>query len=244
MKRQNRKFFLSLWLLASLFWQATHLQAQQRDEPGAIVQESSSQDPGQIIKILLRQSRGAEFPALLEKLFGDEAGSAAAAFDEDAEQLLLAVNRAGAQKAEDRLQREIKERKEKPGAKQPVGAPTVKTTSPAAKPKPKARPAGKSRKIGFNRQPQLNWRQLAFGFQPLPTQDIVPEIKITETDKEIISSGEAKKSFETKEARGTRTQKAETRYIKDGATFGVEIKNTQIIEAVSKRTVKASARKQ
>src|SRR4030095_11831359 len=55
-----------------------------------------------------------------------------------------------------------------------------------------------------------------------------------ETDKEIKAEGSDKKSFETKDAKGTRTQKAETKYTKDGKTFGMEIKNTQIIEAVSK----------
>src|SRR4030095_10672590 len=55
-----------------------------------------------------------------------------------------------------------------------------------------------------------------------------------ETDKEIKAEGSDKKSFETKDAKGTRTQKAETKYTKDGKTFGMEIKNNQIIEAVSK----------
>lgn len=50
----------------------------------------------------------------------------------------------------------------------------------------------------------------------------------------MIAEGEQKKSFETKDARGTRTQKAESRYTKGGKTFGVEIKNTEIIEAASK----------
>jgi hypothetical protein len=69
---------------------------------------------------------------------------------------------------------------------------------------------------------------------PQPPQDGTPEIKFTQTDKEIIATGEAKKSFETADVKGTRTQKAETRHINDGAKFGIEIKNTQIIEAVSK----------
>lgn len=65
-------------------------------------------------------------------------------------------------------------------------------------------------------------------------QDEKLDIRMTETDKEIHAGGSDKKSFETKDARGTRTEKAETRYIKDGKTFGVEVKNTQVIEAVSK----------
>src|SRR5690606_15034806 len=75
---------------------------------------------------------------------------------------------------------------------------------------------------------------VAFGFQLINDEPATPSIQMTETDKEIKAEGADRKNFETKDAKGTRTQTASTRYIKDGKTFGVEIKNTQIIEAVSK----------
>jgi hypothetical protein len=232
MKRQNNKIILSMWLLASLFWQTIPVRAQQSDQLSTIVQEASSQKGSQIFKNLLLQTRGAEYSVLLEKIFGSESEAAANVFDEDSEQLFQAVTAGASRKAEESLQKRIKERKEKPSAKT-VAAPEV-INSPKAR--PVRRTAPKSKKLGFNSQPKLDWRQFAFGFQPLPQyqQDSQPEIKFTETDKELIATGQDKKSFETKEARGTRTQTAESRYIKDGAVFGVEIKNTQIIEAVSK----------
>lgn len=225
MKRQNRKILLSLWLLASLFWQAIYVHAQQADNAGAIVQELSNQDADKIFADLLRKARGAEFQVLLEKLFGEEAQQAADAFDENSEQLYEDVSRAASEKSEESLEKQIAERTEKPGAK-PIIVPDTKTN-------PVKNPVKKSKKVGFNFQPKSDWRQFVSGFQPL-SQDEKPDIKMTETDKEIRAEGSDKKSFETKDAKGTRTQKAETRYIKDGKTFGVEIKNTEIIEAVSK----------
>jgi hypothetical protein len=231
MKRQNRRAFISLCLLASLLWQAIPARARQVDSANAIVQEAFNQSGDQVYRDLLRRGRGDEFTALLEKIFGGEAGAAASALDEDSEQLIQAVAQGAGQRAEESLLEQIKERREHPSAKAIV-EPAAKP-NPAPQAKPTRRPAAKSKRAASGGLLRLDWRQLAFGFQPLP-QNEKPDVKLTETDKEIKAEGEAKKSFETKEAKGTRTQKAETRYIKDGKTFGVEIKDTQIIEAVSK----------
>jgi hypothetical protein len=228
MKRQDKKILFSLWLLTSLFWQAIPLGAQPGVPPNTIAEALNNQDGANIFEILLQQTRGAEFPALLEKIFGGEAQTAADALAENSARLFRAVGEAASLKAEQSLDEQIEARKEKPKTK-PIVAPLPKT-----KPATKGKPVPKSRKIGFHTTPEFDWRQLAFGFQPLAPPDEKPEIKMTETDKEIKATGEDKKSFETKDAKGTRTQKAETTYLKDGKTFGVEIKNTQIIEAVSK----------
>jgi hypothetical protein len=222
-----------MWLLASLFWQTIPVRAQQQtDQLSVVVQEATSQNGNQIFKNLLRQGRGAEYPVVLEKIFGSEAERMADAFDEDSERLFQDVTTGASRKADESLQKQIKERKEKPRAKTII-EPEVKT---APKAKPVRKTAPRSKRVGFHAPPKLDWRQFAFGFQPLPQQpqDGTPEIKFTQTDKEIIATGEAKKSFETADVKGTRTQKAETRHINDGAKFGIEIKNTQIIEAVSK----------
>jgi hypothetical protein len=232
-KLEYKKTLISLWLLASLFSQAVPLYAQQQPERTAsIIPAESDQTGDQVYKNLRRAARGAEFPDLLGKIFGSDAGAAAEALDEDSERLFQAVNGAASEKADERLEQEITERQETRKTKAIV-APEVKT-----KPGTKVNPAGKSniksKKLTFNlRAEPADWRQFAFGFQAFP-QSESPDIKMTETDKEIKAEGSNKKTFETKDAKGTRTQKAETRYIKDGKTFGVEIKDTQIIEAVSK----------
>ncbi|MDQ4121049.1 MAG: hypothetical protein M3209_06350 [Acidobacteriota bacterium] len=238
MKRQNNKIFLTLWLLASLFWQTIPVKAQQISQSNLNVQELSNSDGNQVYKNLLQQAQGAEFPVLLEKIFGGDAQAAADVFNEDSEQIFQAVTTGASDKAEENLETQIAERRKKTSAKTIV-APAVKT-NPAKKAVKKAAP--KSRKLSFNNQPKLDWRQFTFGFHPLSKQEEKPDVKFMETEKEIKAEGSDKKSFETKEAKGTRTQKAETRYIKDGKTFGVEIKDTQIIEAVSKADGKSFRR--
>ena len=218
-------------LLASLLWQAFPAHARQADgAAAAALQEASDEGGGQVFKNLLRGG-GGELTALLERIFGEEAAAAARALDGDAEQLMEAVAEGAGRRAEESLQEQVNKRRERPSAK-PVVAPGGKTDG-APRAKPGRRPAVKSKRVASGGLMNLDWRQLAFGFQPVPQAE-KPDIKITETDKEIKASGENKKSFETKEAKGTRTQKAETTYVKDGKTFGVEIKNTQVIEAVSK----------
>jgi hypothetical protein len=197
----------------------------------AALRQASVEDDGRALKNPSRTVGGDELPALLEKIFGDGAGAALAELDGDSEPLIEAVTRGAGQRAVESLDEQIKGRRERPSAKAST-APEAKTNS-APKAKPKGRPAARSKKVASGGLLNLDWRQLAFGFRPLP-RDEKPDIKITETDKEIKASGEEKKSFETKDAKGTRTQKAETTYVKDGKTFGVEIKNTQVIEAVSK----------
>lgn len=231
MRKQEKRIFISLLLLISLFWQALPLCAQQNAQQITFDSSLDNKDQNQIFKDLSQQSRGTEFPELLEKIFGGDSEAAANVFDENSEQLFQAVTTGANQKAEENLEKQITERKEKPSAT-PIIAPEVKTNPATKKPVRKAVP---KRKLSFNVQSKPDWRQFAFGFQPLTRrQDDKPDIKMTETDKEIKAEGTDKKSFETKDAKGTRTQKSETRYVKDGKTFGVEIKDTQVIEAVSK----------
>jgi hypothetical protein len=232
MRQRHKRAFLSWCLLAGLVCQAMHVRAQQAIGTAVSINGVHAQDGGQGYKDILRLGQGDELHALLEKLFGGEAGAAAAALGEDSEQLLLTVMEGAGAKAEESLEEQIRERRERPGAK-PVIAPETEA-NPAPRAKPRIKPAAKPRRAAYGGPPRLDWRQVAFGFQPLNFQDQSPEIKMTETDKEIKAEGSDKKTFETEEAKGTRTQKAETRYIKDGKTFGVEITNTQIIDAVSK----------
>jgi hypothetical protein len=232
-KQKNIRALLSLCLLAGLLGGGLPARARQAGGASLTIQEAGEQDAAQVYKNLLQRGRGDALPGLFERIFGDAAEEAAAALDDDSEQLLQSVAGGAGRRAEESLEAQIRERGERPGARPVV--------EPRAKPKraptagPKGRPAAKSKQAGFRGLPKSDWRQLAFGFRPLPQpQDERPEIKMTETDTGVHATGSDKKSFETKDAKGTRTQQVETRYIKDGKTFGVEINNTQIIEAVSK----------
>ena len=229
MRHRNGRAIISLCLLASLLWQAVPARARQSEGVPVVIEDAG----GQSLQQLMRQARGQELDALLEKVFGPEAAAAAASeLTGDSEELLQTVAEGAGRRAGESLEAQIKGRGEKSGAR-PAAAPGPKTNV-TPKPKPSRRPgAMRKRAAASDDLFKLDWRQLAFGFQPLP-QESKPEIQMTETDKEVKATGETKKSFETKEAKGTRTQKAETRYTKDGKTFGVEIKNTQVIEAVSK----------
>jgi hypothetical protein len=220
MRRHNYKILLSIWLLTSLFCQTLPLYAQSGG-----VEIFVKQDEAKNLNFLFQQSSVEETAILFEKLFGKDAGEAQSVLVEDAGLLSQTVSDAAGERAVKSLDEQIETRK------------TSKTTktvdSPVKNVKPVVKPKSKTKKISFNQTSDFDRRRFVFGFQTL-AQDEKPVIKMTETDKEIKVSGEDKKSFETKDARGTRTQKAETRYIKDGKTFGVEINNTQIIEAVSK----------
>ncbi|HEV2863082.1 MAG TPA: hypothetical protein VGX48_18850 [Pyrinomonadaceae bacterium] len=224
---EHGRAFLSLCLLASLLWQAGPARARQAGSAPVDFQGASV------------GGRDGVFDALLEKIFGDEAGAAAEALGGGSGQLIRAVAEGAGRRAEVSLEEQIKGRTERPAAK-PAAAPGVKTDG-VPRTKPGRGPAAGPKKSASLAPPKLDWRQFAFGFMPLP-QEEKPDIKMTETDKEIKAEGEAKKSFETKEAKGTRTQKAETRYTKDGKTFGVEMKDTQVIEAVSKADGKSFRR--
>lgn len=217
---KNKRTLISLWILASIFSQVISLYAQN----ATTAQLETVQNSGQGFQDFLRQSGAGEFPELLERIFGGETNAAVKALDENSEQFFADVSRAASEKSAERLENEINERKQ----------PKRAETTPVKKQVPSKKPGTKSKKLSFHAPSETSWRQFAFGFQPFPQQDEKPEIKMTETDKEIKAEGATKKTFETKDAKGTRTQKAETRYTKDGKTFGVEIKDTQIIEAVSK----------
>lgn len=232
MKRQNKKIILSLFLLLSLFRQTIPIYAQSAEQTTLTIQPIEIRNESEVYRNLLWQTRGKEFTAIIEKVFGEDAENTFKRFDEESEKLLQAVTKGAGEKAAGRLQKQIEKRKADIKMK-----PAAETKTPPAQKTPIKRSAPKSKKLGFNAPPKLDWRQFAFGFQPLTPQlqqDETGEVKFKETDKEIIAEGEQTRKFETKDARGTRTQKAETRYIKDGKVFGVEIKNTEIIEAFSK----------
>ncbi len=176
-----------------------------------------------------QQESSPEYAAVLEKLFGTGARAAAKAFETGSAELLSEVSSAAGRRAEEALDKQISDRKEASRIRPAADVPAKRL--PARKP---AKKPAIRKKFGFHVQPKIDWRQLAFGFQPVPQQDGTPDIKMTETDKEIKAQGSDKKTFETAEAKGTRTQNVETKYTKDGKTFGVEIKDTQVIDAVSK----------
>ncbi len=250
MKLKHRKFLISSLLLTGLLWQTIHLGAQQTANQVTVDLAAENQGDEPAAKGLLSQARGVELPVLLEKVFGDEAEAAAEALDGDAESLINSVSTAAGEKAQDNLDEEIEERQKKSSSK-PAVAPKANTAkkpaqSSPAKPsiksspakKPAAKPAAKPTRSGFYNVPQSLWRPVAFGFQ-LVAQDEAPasgkfDVKISESDKGLRAAAEDKKTFETKDAKATRTQKAETRYTKDGTTFGIEIEHSEVIEAVSK----------
>ena len=225
MSFEGRKIYISLLLLVSFFIRVVPVDAQQPDAFAAL---PADDDISLNYEILLKNSLGDEYSAVLEKVFGADAPAAAAAFHDGSPELFQAVTNGAGTKAGEVLQRQIDQRRQNKGSAFKVPASVKKPVK-----KPVRRSSSKGRRISFNEAPKFDWRQLAFGFQSLG-QDRKPDVQMTETDTEIKAVGTDKKSFETKDAKGTRTQKAETRYTKDGKTFGVEIKDTQIIEAVSK----------
>ena len=218
MKKKNSLH--SLVLLVSIALQSLPVAGQ--SVIATIPQTPDGKEPASYYSQLIRSGDGFVLP---EAMFGGEAERISAEFQRDAEAFVGSVTSASGERAEEALERAINDRKAKPG-------PTPVVGSPAKKPVP----VGNRRRASihtFEPTLKLDWRSLAFGFASF-TRDEKPEIKMTETDKEIKAEGTDKKSFETKEAKGTRTQKSETKYTKDGKTFGMEIKDTQVIEAVSK----------
>jgi hypothetical protein len=217
---RDKNSLLSLVLLASIVLQS--LPATGQTAIPAIPQTADGEQPAVFYSKLLRSGEGFQLP---EAMFGDEAERLSAEFQRDAEAFVGSVVSAGGERTEESLEKVINDRKAKPG-------PTPVVNGSDKKPVP-ARGRRRASLHTFQPTPQLDWRSLAFGFASF-ARDEKPEIKMSETDKEIKAEGTNKKSFETKEAKGTRTQKSETKYTKDGKTFGVEIKDTQVIEAVSK----------
>ncbi|HEY0458388.1 MAG TPA: hypothetical protein VGC97_04500 [Pyrinomonadaceae bacterium] len=82
MKRQTKKIFISLWLLTSFLWQAPPIRAQ-ITAPIEINRDFEIQDRSQLYKNLLRTAEGNEYSALLEKIFGSDAGAAKDALGDD-----------------------------------------------------------------------------------------------------------------------------------------------------------------
>jgi hypothetical protein len=226
-KRNHQTIWLSLLLATSLLWQAWPARAMQTPQTEATLGGADRQAPAQNLRSLLETGRGPELKGLLESLFGGDAAAAQGVLDEEAEHLAEAVGAAAVDKGTEAQREEIEKLKEGLKAK-PAAAP-----KPAPAPKPAARPAPRRRAANTGGLPRLDWRQLAFGFAPLG-QEGGPEVRIKQTDKEVSAEGESRKSFETDKASLKRTQKAETKFVKDGNVFGVEIKHTEVIEGTSK----------
>lgn len=226
-KRNHQNIWLSLLLAASLVWQAWPARAMQGRQQETTLSGADSQAPAQNLKSLLENGRGPELKGLLESLFGEDAAAAQGVLDEEAEALAEAVGSAAVEKGAEAQREEIDELKDKLKAK------PATTHGPVPAPTPPRRPAGGRRAAKAPSLPRLDWRQLAFGFAPL-RQEGKPEVKITQTDKEVSAEGESKKSFETDKASMKRTQKAESKFIKDGEVFGVEIRHTEVIEGKAK----------
>lgn len=226
-ERNHQKIWLSLLLAASLLWQAWPARAVQTPQQETTLNRGDKQPPAQNLKSLLETGRGPELKGLLESLFGEDAAAAQGVLDEEAGALAEAVGGAAVEKGAEAQQEEVDELKEKLKAK-PAARPR-----PVPAPTPRPRPAGRRGAAQAGRLPQLDWRQLAFGFAPL-RQEGKPEVKIKQTDKEISAEGESNKTFDTDKASLKRTQKAESKFIKDGEVFGVEIKHTEVIEGASK----------
>lgn len=227
MKRNHQKIRLSLLLAASLLWQAFPARAMQTPQPETTLGGADRQAPAQNLKSLLETGRGPELKGLLASLFGEDAAAAQGVLDEEAGALAEAVGVAAVEKGAEAQQEEIDRLKEK------LKAPPAAKPRAVPAPKPAASPARRRRAANEGALPRLDWRQLAFGFAPLP-QEGKPDVKITQTDKEVKAEGESKKSFETDKASMKRTQKAESKFIKDGEVFGVEIKHTEVVEGTSK----------
>jgi hypothetical protein len=214
---QNYRTLIAHFLLGCFFVQTLPVSGQSGFH---VPHEEENSQPGAVYSAMLGSTGAAsELPVAL---FGDHAETLAAEFARDSEAIFTAVVKAGVERAESSLERAITDRRESPAPK------------PVLMPVNEARPAKKrgnaTKKFTF--EPTPDWRQFAFGFPPLLQQ--TPDVQVTENEKEISTKGSEKKSFETNEAKGTRTQNVETKYIKDGRTFGVEIRDTQLIEAVSK----------
>jgi hypothetical protein len=217
MKKMNSVY--SLLLLVCILMQSVPAIGQR-----AITQdfEHLIGDPSGIYSQLMHSGHGMNLP---QAMFGESSDEIAKELFRDAEILAGTVISVGLDRAEQSLNETIEERRAAPGPTPITSVPVKKKVGPTKKRRAEfyfARPS-----------PQASWSQFAFAFAPI-RDDVKPDVKVTESDKEIKATGSDVKNFETKEAKGTRTQKVETKYIKDGKTFGLEIKDTQVIEAVSK----------
>jgi chaperonin cofactor prefoldin len=220
MKRHHQKIFLSFFVLTALILQTLPVGAQQIEFPATTAQDQNLQDRANNFNVLLQQGRGAELKGLLAALFGSDAEAAQKALDEKADELFRAVGDAGAEKNREVREEEIKDRKD-----------NLKIDFDRLSPKKNAR----LEPLRAPLTPKRDWRAFAFGFQPFEAvQDGKPDVKITQSDKEIKAEGKDEKNFETDKASLKRTQKAESKFIKDGEVFGVEIKHTETIEGKSK----------
>lgn len=159
---------------------------------------------------------------MLITLFGADAEAAQKELDEKADELFRAVGDASAEKSEKLRQQEIDDRKDH----LKIDFNRLNTNKKTSRFMSFASPL----------PPKVDWRAFAFGFQPfvLPQDSGKPDVRITQNDKEVKAEGESKKDFETDKATMRRTQKAESKFIKDGEVFGVEIKHTEVIEGKAK----------
>ena len=220
-----QKSFTTLLIVSALFSQTVSFYSQQLPGPVDLVDAVTSRERADAYKDVTRIG-SEDLMGILEKLFGADAAAAAETLSDGSFELFEAVTGRAAERTNEILENQVTQRRESKNSSVVI-APTEDGG------RRKQTTKRRSGIQGFRPVPTVDWKNLAFGFLPL-VPDESPEIKMTETEKQITAQGSQKKSFETKDAKGTRTQKVETTYLKDGKTFGVEIKDTQVIEAVSK----------
>ncbi|MDM7921780.1 MAG: hypothetical protein QUS14_05720, partial [Pyrinomonadaceae bacterium] len=168
---------------------------------------------------LIRETGDSETSQLLRHLFGPDTDAAMSVVNEDESGLIEHVSSATLRESEADDSEEIQKIKDS------LYTPAKVETTPAATPK-----AG--RRGGFTFEPRFDWRRLAFGFSPVPT--LASDVTTSKNGGEIKSEAERTKSFETDKATLKKTQKAETRFIRDGKTFGIIMKTVETIEGRSK----------
>lgn len=180
---------------------------------GVVVAEQAEVggDRAKLAERLIRQARGAELSQLMQTLFGQGADDALRALEQDDGALFAQLDAV--------LQRQLDEQREQTESVR-LAPPSVLSSLSA-------------------RTPAFLPRLQAPVHAKLARSLNAPNIEVQNDAQEFKAKGSDTKSFETKEAKGTRTEQAETRYVNDGVTFGMEIKSTQVIQAVSKLDGKA-----
>lgn len=208
MKTNYRNAGLGLCLAASILLNAFVVPAAARG------QLPEGAGPAEVFDAALREARGPEFAALLEHVLGDSAGGALEALEEGGGELFGDTDAALEEKLGQRFADRIKSARKAARAKEVSG---FKGLAPTG-------------------LPRLDWRALAFGFQPVAQ---APQVQVNETKGQVSASGSASKEFEGENGTVKRTNKVETKAIDDGRTVGVEYKTTETIDARSKIADKA-----
>jgi hypothetical protein len=202
MKIKYRNALLSLSLASSILLNAFA-------SAGAAKAQSPDEGRADVFDSLLREARGPEFAVLLERVLGGEAAGALDALVDDRGGVFRDADAALEEKLGQRFADRVRSLRKGARAKEVSGF----------------------RRLAPGARPRIDWRALAFGFQPLPQG---PQVQVNETKTQVSASGSASKEFEGENGTVKRTNKVETKAIDDGRTVGVEYKTTEVIDARSK----------